>query len=235
MSKQLHSSGPTADAPTRPHSEFVGSFPDPLLVLDPPRPEIAFLGRSNVGKSSLLNALVGTKGLAKVSSTPGKTQTMNVFRVESPELKVKSDPGAAQAPSQLSTLNSRAYYLIDLPGYGYAKTSKTERARFASLIERFLTLRPTITGLVWLLDIRHDPSAEDRAMAELLGERSLPVLAVLTKADKLGTEARRTRVQEIARALHLEPAQIEVTSSKSGDGIAALRDSIASALHDPGE
>ncbi len=235
MSKQSNSSGPTADAPTRPHTEFVGSFPDPLLVLHPTLPEIAFLGRSNVGKSSLLNALVGTKGLAKVSGTPGKTQTMNVFVVAGHTSQVTGSLASKANNMRLATSDLRPYYLIDLPGYGYARASKTERARFATLIQDFLTLRPTITGLVWLLDIRHDPSAEDRAMAELLGERSLPVLVVLTKADKLGTEARRTQATAIARALHLNEEQIEVTSSKRGDGIAVLRDSIASALHDPGE
>jgi GTP-binding protein len=225
---------PSASAPLRPSAaEFVGSFPDPLTTLDPPLPEIAFLGRSNVGKSSLLNALVGTKGLAKVSSTPGKTQTMNVFRVESQELRVKSS-GATPANSQLSTLNSGSYYLIDLPGYGYAKTSKTERARFASLIDLFLTQRTTLTGLVWLLDIRHEPSKEDRTMAELLGERGLPVLAVLTKADKLGTTQVRTQARDISRALGLTAEQVEVTSSKSGAGIATLRDSIAGALASQG-
>jgi GTP-binding protein len=210
---------PTARPPGRPTAEFIGSFPDPLTTFDPPLPEVAFLGRSNVGKSSLLNALVGTRGLAKVSSTPGKTQTMNVFRIG-------EDTARGTRPET-------RYYLVDLPGYGYARTSKTERARFATLIQDFLTLRTSVTGLVWLLDIRHDPSAEDRGMAELLGERGLPVLAVLTKADKLGTESRRTRATAIARALHLDAAQIEVTSSKSGDGIATLRDSIASALSDP--
>lgn len=214
MTKQSAAPTSRADAPPRPTAEFIGSFPDPLVVLAPALPEIAFLGRSNVGKSSLLNALVGTRGLAKVSSTPGKTQTMNVFKIGAPG--PRDDTGA--------------YYLVDLPGYGYAKTSKTERARFATLIQDFLTLRPTITGLVWLLDIRHDPSAEDRAMAELLGERALPALVVLTKADKLGTEARRTRATAIARALRIAEDQIEVTSSKSGDGIAPLRDSIAAAL-----
>ena len=236
MTSRVDPEQTSARAPVRPSAaEFVGSFPDPLTLFDPPLPEIAFLGRSNVGKSSLLNALVGTKGLAKVSGTPGKTQTMNVFRVGSPESRVQSGGSTPQRSSQLSTLDSRLYYLIDLPGYGYAQASKTERARFATLIQDFLTLRPTITGLVWLLDIRHDPSAEDRAMAELLGERSLPVLAVLTKADKLGTEARRIQVKAIARALRLNEEQMEVTSSKSGDGIATLRDSIESALHDPGE
>ena len=210
-------------------AEFVGSFVDPLQVLDPPLPEIAFLGRSNVGKSSLLNALVGIKGLAKVSATPGKTQAMNVFRVASYESRVASGHEATTG-SQLATRNSRPYYLVDLPGYGYAKTSKTERARFASLIQGFLTTRPSVTGIVWLLDARHEPSKEDRSMAELLGERGLPVLAVLTKADKLGTNALRAQVATIARALGLTPEQVEVTSSKRGDGIATLRDSIAAAL-----
>lgn len=218
MSKQSHSSGPTADAPTRPRAEFVGSFPDPLTPFDPVLPEIAFLGRSNVGKSSLLNALVGAKGLAKVSATPGKTQTMNVFRVGDPDT---GEPGRGVP---------RPYYLVDLPGYGYARTSKTERARFASLIQGFLTERATLTGLVWLLDIRHDPSAEDRGMAELLGERGLPVLAVLTKADKLGLQARRTQATAIARALRLTEEQIQLTSSKSGDGLADLRATVRAAV-----
>ena len=219
---------PTGRPLDRPTAEFVGSFPDPLALLDPVLPEIAFLGRSNVGKSSLLNALVGIKGLAKVSATPGKTQTMNIFRVTGHESRV---PGVvAEESSGPATRDPRPYYLVDLPGYGYAKTSKTERARFASLIQGFLTARPSVTGVVWLLDARHEPSKEDRGMAELLGERGLPVLAVLTKADKLGTTALRDQVGGIAKALGLTPDQVEATSSKRGDGIAALRDSIAAAL-----
>jgi GTP-binding protein len=225
---------PSAAAPLRPSAaEFVGSFPDPLTTLDPPLPEIAFLGRSNVGKSSLLNALVGTKGLAKVSSTPGKTQTMNVFRI-GPQATGPRPQSQFEDPRGPKPEARAQYYLIDLPGYGYARTSKTERARFASLIDLFLTQRTTLTGLVWLLDIRHEPSKEDRTMAELLGERGLPVLAVLTKADKLGTEVVRTQTTAIARALGLTADQVEVTSSKSGAGIATLRDSIASALASSG-
>ena len=206
-------------APTRPAAAaFIGSFTDPLTPLDPPLPELAFLGRSNVGKSSLLNALVGLKGLAKVSATPGKTQAMNVFRV--------GDAG----PGDEGRGTPRPYYLIDLPGYGYAKTSKTERARFATLLHDVLTRRETITGVVWLLDIRHDPSAEDRAMGELLAERGLPVLAVLTKGDKLGTSARRAQAGAIAAQLGLAPEQVETTSSKSGLGLAELRATVAAAL-----
>ncbi|MEO6068706.1 MAG: GTPase [Gemmatimonadota bacterium] len=214
--------------PARWPADFIGSFPDPLHLLDPPLPEIAFLGRSNVGKSSLLNALVGIKGLAKVSGTPGKTQTMNVFRVVSHGSWVVS--ARAAADPRPTTHDPRPFYLIDLPGYGYANTSKTERARFAALIQRFLTERPSVTSLVWLLDIRRDPSAEDRTMAELLGERGLPVLAVLTKADKLGIQVRRTQTKSIAQALGLTEDQVEVTSSKSGDGMAELRDTVEAAV-----
>src|SRR6478609_10071605 len=204
----MTSKPPTARPADRLTAEFVGSFPNPMEIIEPVLPEIAFLGRSNVGKSSLLNALVGIKGLAKVSATPGKTQTMNVFKVH----------------------EATPYYLVDLPGYGYAKTSKTNRASFVALIDGYLNRRLTVTGLVWLLDIRHDPSAEDRTMAEILGDRGLPVLAIFTKADKLGTQAIRTQARAITRALGLNEEQAQVTSSKNGDGIAELRATIAAAV-----
>ncbi|MGB7211148.1 MAG: ribosome biogenesis GTP-binding protein YihA/YsxC [Gemmatimonadales bacterium] len=213
MTKQ---SVPSAD-PARPRAgpsaytavEFIGSFPDPLTRLDPPLPEIAFLGRSNVGKSSLLNALVGRRDIARVSSTPGKTQTMNVFRVA-------SDP--------------RPYYLIDLPGYGYAKVNKGERQRFRSLVERYVGERPTVTAVVWLLDARREPSDDDGKLHELLMRSERPVLAVLTKADKLGREAQRTQHRAIAQSLGLLEDQVELTSSETGLGISELRDSIAALL-----
>ncbi len=228
MPKQSHSSGPTADQPTRPQVEFLGSFPDPLHPLEPVLPEIAFLGRSNVGKSSLLNALVGAKGMAKVSATPGKTQTMNVFRVEGHGSRVVG--AADQDGSRPTTHDSRPYYLVDLPGYGYARASKTHRAGFADLIRGYLSERSTVVGIAWLLDIRHDPSKEDREMAEFLGVRGLPALAVFTKADKLRTQAARTQARQIARTLGLAEDQTHVTSSKSGAGISELRATIEAAL-----
>jgi GTP-binding protein len=190
--------------------EFVGSFPDPLTRLDPPLPEVAFLGRSNVGKSSLINALVGRRGVARVSATPGKTQTMNIFRVE----------GAGTPP----------YYLVDLPGYGYAKANKGDRRRFRSLVDRYVAERAGVAGVVWLLDCRHDPSEDDLTMHERVAGSGKPVLAVLTKADKLGRAAQRQRADAIRLALGFEADQVELTSSKDGLGIPELRASIAAAV-----
>ncbi len=188
--------------------EFVGSFPDPLIRLEPVLPEVAFIGRSNVGKSSLLNALVGRKGLARVSATPGKTTLLNAFRLP-------------------------AFYLVDLPGYGFARASKSARDSYRTLVTRYLRERPSLAGVAWLLDARHDPSAGDFDMQELLVESGRPVLAVLTKADKLGRTARRERAQAIARALELPDDQVQVTSSRTGDGMADLGASIL-ALVGPG-
>jgi GTP-binding protein len=184
--------------------EFVGSFPDPKVRMEPSRPEIAFVGRSNVGKSSLLNALVGRPGLARVSGSPGKTTLLNFYRL--PEL-----------------------YLVDLPGYGFARASKSERAGYRKLITGYLRSRPTLAGIVWLLDIRHDPSKEDREMQELLEESGRPVLAVFTKADKLTRSAVTVRQRELADTLGLGPEQVVLTSSRTGQGISELAASVLAA------
>ena len=187
--------------------EFVGSFPDPLVALDPPLPEVALIGRSNVGKSSLLNALTGRRSLARVSGTPGKTTLLNAFRLPT-------------------------FYLVDLPGYGFARAGKAARAGYRRLIERYLLERPTLAGVVWLLDIRHDPSADDHAIQELLVRSGRPVLVALTKGDKLTRSAQLERPRVFALALGLHQDQIQLTSSTSRLGIAELAESIVAAVGD---
>jgi GTP-binding protein len=182
---------------------FVGSFPDPLVRLEPPLPEVAFIGRSNVGKSSLLNALVG-QPLARVSGTPGKTTLLNAYRL--PE-----------------------FYLVDLPGYGFAKAGKSARAGYRRLITGYLRQRPGLAGVVWLLDVRHQPSKDDREVQEILVQSGRPVLAVLTKADKLTRSAQGTRARELAEALGLQDDQVQLTSSRSRLGVAELAESILAA------
>jgi GTP-binding protein len=185
--------------------EFVGSFPDPLVQLAPPLPEVALIGRSNVGKSSLLNALTGRPGLARVSGTPGKTTLLNAFRL--PE-----------------------FYLVDLPGYGFARAGKAARAGYRRLVDRYLLERPTLAGVVWLLDVRHEPSKDDREMQDLLAQSGRPVLVALTKGDKLTRSAQAQRTRELAVALGLPEDQVQLTSSTSRLGIAELAHSIVAAV-----
>jgi GTP-binding protein len=184
--------------------EFVGSFPDPKVRVDPPLPEIAFIGRSNVGKSSLLNTLVGRPGLARVSGSPGKTTLLNFYRLP-------------------------ALYLVDLPGYGFARASKGARAGYRKLVTNYLRDRPSLAGVVWLLDIRHQPSADDLEMQQLLAASGRPVLAVFTKADKLTHSGLPPRALELAEALGLQQDQVQLTSSRSRLGIAELATSIVAA------
>jgi GTP-binding protein len=181
--------------------EFVGSFPDPLVRLEPVMPEVALIGRSNVGKSSLFNALVGKPGLARVSGAPGKTTLLNAFRL----------PG---------------FYLVDLPGYGFARAGKTARVGYRNLVTRYLGERSSLAGVVWLLDVRHDPSKDDFEIQDLLIESGHPVLAALTKSDKLTRTAGIARTRELAAALGLQEDQVQLTSSKSREGIAELAQSI---------
>jgi len=165
---------------------------------------VAFVGRSNVGKSSLLNALVGRKGLAKVSGTPGKTRLVNVFRLP-------------------------AFYLVDLPGYGFARASKADRSGFRRLLSGYLQDRESIAGIVWLLDVRRELSAEDREVRAWLAASGHPVLAVLTKLDKLGRMAARDRMAALAAELDVAPEDLQPTSVVSGEGIADLGESILAA------
>lgn len=188
-------------------AEFLGSFPDPVHPLEPALPEFAFIGRSNVGKSSLLNALTGRRGLARVSSTPGKTQLLNIYRVE-------------------------PCYLIDLPGYGWARAAKSERETYRKMLERVLRDRVTLSGVVWLLDIRHPPSKDDQEFHALLVRSGQPVLAVLTKADKLNQAGRTKALHERATELGLEADQLQAVSANTGAGVTELGTAILAAAQE---
>jgi len=216
--------------------QFVGSFPRADVSLDPPLPELALIGRSNVGKSSLLNALVGRR-IARVSQTPGKTRAVNVFRIDlgSGEWGVVRDgenrPAVAHRQVPLPT--PHAWYFLDLPGYGYAKASKTDRAAFQRLLVGCLD-RARLAGVVWLLDIRRAPSEDDGAMQDLFAARQTRVLAALTKSDKLPQGERRRRERALAAALRLDADQAVVTSARTGEGVAELRDAIGALIGSTG-
>jgi GTP-binding protein len=167
-----------------------------------PLPEVAFAGRSNVGKSSLLNALLRRRSAARVSKTPGRTREINFFQVND------------------------AFLLADLPGYGYARVAKSRQAEWRPLIESYLKSSPNLRGLVLLLDARRDPSEDDHAMLSFLAESGTPVLVAITKMDKLGADAGRKRVNAIAAALELDADQVVPVSAETGMG----RDELAVAL-----
>lgn len=149
----------------------------------PDLPEYAFIGRSNVGKSSLINMLCHINKLARVSNTPGRTRNVEHFRVE-------------------GTLTSgRPWMLADLPGYGFAKTSKTERAEWERMIHTYLRERPNLQCVFLLVDARHEPQRNDLDMVQWLGENGIPFVLVFTKADKLGRPAVDANVAAFKRAL----------------------------------
>ena len=160
-------------------------------------PQIALAGRSNVGKSSLINALAGRKKLAKISATPGKTRRLNFYRV--------------------TPLN---YYLVDLPGYGYARCSKTEREKWAELINRYLTGCRELKALLLLIDCRLPPQKPDLELAAYARQHNMATLPILTKADKCTQRDRSARAGEWQAILGSEPPLL--VSSVTGLGIESL-------------
>jgi GTP-binding protein len=163
--------------------------------------EIALLGRSNVGKSSLLNRLAQRRQLARTSTSPGKTRLVHFYRIERPQ---------------------RELLLVDLPGYGWARVSKAERAGWKALVESYLTGRERLRGAILLQDLRRDWGEDEALLGAWLAERALPVLLALTKADKLGAAERRRRVRSLTAAARVPAERCIVTSSQTGEGVEAL-------------
>src|SRR3954471_12062778 len=172
-------------------------------------PEIAFAGRSNVGKSSLLNRLVRRKAFARVSNTPGRTREINFFKV-----------------------NDR-FVLPDLPGYGYAQISKTRKAEWLPLIEGYLRMSPALRGVVQLLDVRHPPSEDDLTMLDFLADIGAPTVVVLTKIDKLRAREVPERIHEIAVQLRLEDDQVIPFSAETNQGRDELAEALMSLIEQP--
>lgn len=180
-------------------------------LLAPDLPEVAFSGRSNVGKSSLINKLVARKALARTSATPGKTATINFYR--------------------LDTLR-----LVDLPGYGYAKVSQAEKKRWQGLIQGYFAADRDLRLTLQLVDMRHPPTADDRQMIDFMIETGIPFVVVLTKADKLNKTQRQERwnafQQEFAG---YEGIRLIPFSAVTGEGVEELRDIIVSVTEDEKE
>ena len=157
-------------------------------------PEIAMAGKSNVGKSSMINSVLGNSKLARISSAPGKTRLINFFKVND------------------------QFWLVDLPGYGFAKAPKAERDRWAAMIEGYLQGSEHLKRFLHLVDIRHEPTRDDQMMVEYLRHYDIPFTVVATKADKLSKAARGRSIPVICRTLAVQPWEVIPYSSEDGTG-----------------
>lgn len=190
--------------------EYVGTVAQPGQAPPGDLPQVAFSGRSNVGKSSLINTLLRRtrKKIAHVSSTPGKTRALNFFQVDD------------------------RFFLVDLPGYGYARVPEEVRASWSRLIEWYLGESGCVRAVVHLVDARHPPTAHDHRMVSYLGELGVPSLVVLTKIDKLRARARAESVARALENLGLDEEQLVPFSSKTGEGREELLKALEALLSD---
>ena len=179
-----------------PHTaHFVAGAADAARIPDLTHPEIAFAGRSNVGKSSLLNRLVGQHKLARVSKTPGRTQQINFF-----------------------VIDDRLTF-VDLPGYGFARVQLHVKEQWKGLVECYLTRRANLRAVVVIVDLRRGITPEDAQLIDFLAAQAIPALVVATKADKLGHNDRTRRTRELTEELARRGVSVLVCSSLSGDGV----------------
>jgi GTP-binding protein len=184
-------------------AEFIKSATAPLHYPEGVLPEVAFVGRSNVGKSSLINALVGQKNLAKISNTPGRTQLVNFFLI------------------------NHHYVFVDLPGYGFARVPEAVRRNWGPMVETYLKERPNLRLVILIMDIRRDPAAHDMDLLQWLNHYRIPVLLALTKIDKLSKSQVQRRARQIEKML-MEGANLKTApspvlfSARTGEGRDAL-------------
>lgn len=176
--------------------EMVMSAVKPEQYPEEGYPEFALAGRSNVGKSSFINKMIGRKSLARTSSKPGKTQTLNFYKIE----------------EQL--------FFVDVPGYGYAKVSKTEREAWGKMIERYITGREQLRAVVLIVDLRHPPTEDDRMMYDFLVHYNIPVIVIATKADKIPRGKWEKHKKIVRQTLEMESEHpLVLFSSEKGMGV----------------
>ena len=198
---------PSRVFPRRLEARFAGSAASPAQFPQDGLPEVAFLGRSNVGKSSLLNALAATRRLAHVSQTPGRTRLVNFFRAS------VERPGSRKLDE---------LYLVDLPGYGYAKAPREVRESFEELALSYLLEREALRLAVFIVDVRHEPSERDHQLREFLDGNELPWALAANKVDALSKNEARTRVRALEAGIGLTSAGVVPVSAEKGLGLGEL-------------
>ncbi|GKT10054.1 ribosome biogenesis GTP-binding protein YihA/YsxC [Desulforhabdus sp. TSK] len=184
-------------------AEFIKSAVRPESYPSGHFPEVAFAGRSNVGKSSLINCLVQRKKLVRTSRTPGQTQLLNFFLING------------------------TFHLVDLPGYGFARAPMKVRAQWGVMIETYLTRRQTLKGVVQILDARHPPTPDDLNVFQWLHDKRIPVIPVLTKADKLTKSQWNFHIKQVSLSLGIPAAEIILFSSATQQGRSELLQKLA--------